>query len=192
MTPLKRTIRALAIGLALLVFLAVAGLFALTWTFGKFLEGERVVKGVTVQFYNPDVSMAFALRADSVVIETPAARWTLVHPYAGMDYWGGLTPALAVFGLRADSIAVTVRAVEDTLPDAPLPFPAWLRFPVGVHVAWRTLTVDVPGGATVHAGPAHLETRGAQGVHAALRVAMQGAPPLDARLDVNWRSRVLH
>lgn len=195
MTRLKRTVRVLGIGLALLVFLAVGGLFVTSWVLERLLDRERVFDGVTIRFHDPDVSLAFALRADSVVIDAPAARWTLVRAYAGMDYWGGLTPALAVFGVRADSIAVTTRtmnAAADTT-GAPLPFPAWLRFPVGLDVSWRTMTVHTPGGALLSAGPARIKTQGPQALRANVRVATGGEddPSFEAVLDAGWRGRAL-
>lgn len=194
MTRLKRTVRVLAFSLALLVLLAVGGLFVTTWVMGRVLDREHVFNGVTIRFHDPHVSMAFALRADSVVIDAPAARWTLVDAYAGMDYWGGLTPALAVYGVRADSIAVTLRTPADdsVKPEAALPFPAWLRFPVGLDVSWRILRLDVADGHAWHAGPARIRSRGPQAVQATAHVVTgHDGPAFDAVLDAGWRGRTL-
>lgn len=192
MNRFLRTLRALAIGLALLVVLAGSTVFVASWAIGSFLEGERSVNGVTVRFYDPDVSVFFGLRADSAVVEAPGVRVLVVHPKVGMDYWGGLTPALAVIGLDIDSAVVTIRALERDTTTAPVPFPQWLRFSVGLRVSGRAVTLTLPDSAgSVAAGPVRFDTRGVQGARAELSVPLEGLPPLVAALEAHWRGRSL-
>jgi hypothetical protein len=196
MTTLHRTIRVLGAGLMLLALAMVAFLFVASNMLERALRTQRTLGNWEVMVHGPSVSPLFMVRADSIVLRSADARLDIVRPFGRFAGMSGFRASGVTLVLRADSIGVEMSESHEA-PDEPVPFPAALRFPLGLILEWRVMTVRLPGMPEMVAGAARWQSRGSQALNGTFRLSFPGlragnqVPALEAEMDARWRGPAL-
>ncbi len=195
MTTLPKTLRALAAGLLALVLALTVLLFAASRIAERSMRSERRFGDLHLRVHGPSVSPFFRIRADSLILWGPTFRLAVVEPDARLFTRGALPfrhDGAAAVILRGDSLFLDLD-FHHNRTSKPVKLPATLRFPFGIAVEWRVLTVHAPGMATITAGPAYWRTRGSQVLRGEfdLRTPMEDLPRLNAGITARWRGPAL-